>query len=849
MLFDADQRLTHYNRPVAQLLPKLAAQLQPGVKADALFVVVDHKAGDVVVAQRDEGSAQVTLTASRTPDGGFLVVAVAQSGGAIPQHAQTALLESSQSGLWEWDVGTGSLRVDDSWLVMLGGSGAGLGPLTFEMWQNWIHPSDLEAFHRTLDAVVQRRAEAFDLMFRMRHAAGHWVWVRSRGRVLVWSDQGAALVVAGVHQDVTAQKTVEQRLEQILEGAQVGTWQHDERSGHNRIDARWADMLGYTADELQVLTQGDLIGMLHPDDWDSLWRDQTLRRKDGVRKFDNEIRLRHKAGHWVWVLSRGRVTEWDETGEPLTTSGIHIDISQRKSLEQALARERDFLAALMETSVSGILALDANGVIIFANSEAESVLGRPLSALLGHRCDPAEWQLTEGNLAPLSLDRMPPVMAVRTGQTQRADRLGLRWPDGTQRMISVKAAPLTVPGVDVTVVCSITDVTDAVAAEAALHAAIERAEAGNRAKSEFLANMSHEIRTPLNGVVGMADVLGATLTRPDQRAMIETIQQSGGHLLHILNDILDLSKIESGVMTLDVQPFLPVDLAGRVEALHGPRAQSKGVVFSVQCDAGASRARLGDAKRVLQVLHNLVGNAVKFTETGTVRLTLMAGHGGPLLIAVTDTGIGMTARQGEMVFQDFVQADGSITRRFGGTGLGLPIVRKLVTMMGGVIRLDTALGRGTRIDVELPLPEVAQGPPSVAVVPQSLVGLRALVAEDNGTNRIILRSMLAGLGIDFVIVEDGDEAVAVWQPDRFDILLLDISMPRRDGVSALRDIQARALAAGVVCPPALAVTANAMTHHVADYLKAGFAGCLAKPMRLQDLTAAIAGAVFVQGAP
>ena len=850
LLFDANQTLTHHNQPAKRLLPALAAQLQPGVRVDALFGVVEGGAGGVSVVLRDPAlaSVQVTLTGSRTPDGGLLVVVVERSRGLIPQPEHIALLESSPSGVWEWDVEAGDLRVDDRWLDMLGRSRAALAPLTFEMWRRWIHPSDHEAFRLTLDEVVQRRTDMFNLMFRMRHAAGHWIWIRSRGRVQVWSETGAALVMAGVHLDVTEQKTVEQRLEQILEGAQVGTWQHDERSGHNRIDARWADMLGYTPDELLLLTQADLTGMLHPDDWDSLSRDQAQRRQDGAWKFDNEIRLRHKDGHWVWILSRGRVTDWDEAGEPLTTSGVHIDISQRKSLEQALARERDFLAALMETSISGILALDSNGMIIFANREAEKVLGRPLAELLGRTCYPAEWQLTDGNLVPLELDKMPPVMAIRSGQTQRGDRIGLNWPDGSRRMMAVNAAPLTVPGVDVTVVCSITDITDAVAAEATLHAAIERAEAGNRAKSEFLANMSHEIRTPLNGVVGMADVLGATLIRPDQRAMIETIQQSGGHLLQILNDILDLSKIESGLMALDMQPFLPADLARRVEALHGPRAQSKGVELSVLCDVGAARARMGDAKRVLQVLHNLIGNAVKFTETGEVRLTMVAQCGAPLLIEVTDTGIGMTAEQGELVFHDFVQADGSITRRFGGTGLGLPIVRKLVTMMGGVIRLDTAQGRGTRVQVELPLPEVEPIPQPVAVMPRTLAGLRALVAEDNGTNRIILRSMLATLGIDIAMVEDGDEAVGMWQPDRFDILLLDISMPRRDGLSALHDIRALALAAGVPCPPALAVTANAMTHHVADYLKAGFAGCVSKPMRLQDLAAAIAGAVNVQGA-
>jgi CheY-like chemotaxis protein/two-component sensor histidine kinase len=369
----------------------------------------------------------------------------------------------------------------------------------------------------------------------------------------------------------------------------------------------------------------------------------------------------------------------------------------------------------------------------------------------------------------------------------------------------------------------------------ALNMALQKAEAGSRAKSQFLATMSHEIRTPLNGVLGMAEMLGQTLNQPDQVAMVDTIRQSGELLLTILNDVLDLAKIESGRLVLEQRIFAPVELAERAIALQG--AQAPGLSLTVAGDRTALRR--GDDLRLMQVLHNLVGNAVKFTEHGGVQVTVDCDDPARLKIAVRDTGIGMTPGQLAHVFDDFTQADGSITRRFGGTGLGLTIVRRLVTAMDGVVHVRSTLGEGTEFLLDLPLPA---GVPDVVVpVPKvmasNLNGLRALVAEDNATNRLILGAMLKGLGMSATMAVDGMDAVEKWRAGAFDVLLLDISMPRKDGVTALGDI--RAMAGGGM-PPALAVTANAMAHDLDAYLAAGFNACVSKPIRQDKLAAAIA---------
>jgi signal transduction histidine kinase/FixJ family two-component response regulator len=387
-----------------------------------------------------------------------------------------------------------------------------------------------------------------------------------------------------------------------------------------------------------------------------------------------------------------------------------------------------------------------------------------------------------------------------------------------------------------------------------------RAEEASRLKSQFLANMSHEIRTPLNGVLGMAQLLEERLDPGAEREMAGTIRQSGGALLDILNDILDLAKIEAGRIELRSAPFDPAVLLERIERLHQPQAALKGVALTVRRGAGLDRALVGDEMRLTQVLHNLVGNAVKFTERGTVTIEA-SWHGaadgradGRLRIAVADTGIGMSPDQQARVFEDFVQADGAITRRYGGTGLGLSISRRLVALMGGTIGVDSQAGAGSRFEIDLPAARAAPGLaalpcPSAAgatAVAPDLAGLHVLVAEDNTTNQRVLTGMLGPSGVRLTVVGDGRAAVAAVAagltggPQPFDLLLLDIQMPGMDGVTALQAIRELTTARGHPAPPAIALTANVMPGQVAGYIAAGFCAHLGKPVRKAELLASVA---------
>jgi PAS domain S-box-containing protein len=373
-----------------------------------------------------------------------------------------------------------------------------------------------------------------------------------------------------------------------------------------------------------------------------------------------------------------------------------------------------------------------------------------------------------------------------------------------------------------------------------LHRAREAAEEASRTKSAFLAHMGHEIRTPLAGILGMTELLMDNLDRPEQMALARAVHQSGETLLTILNDLLDMSKIEAGKLDLEAVAFDPADLARHVSALYELRAEGKSLHYGVEVTAGAMGLRLGDPHRIAQILHNLLSNALKFTHIGGMTLSL---SGGPdtLVLSVRDSGIGMTQDQVARMLNPFEQADPQTTRRYGGTGLGMSIVARLVDMMGGRIEVQSSLGAGTEVQIHLPLPMVAAPqtdnpqPVSVPVDASALRGLRVLAADDNEINRHMLQGYLDRFGVDVTMVEDGTEALVRWEPGAFDLICLDISMPGLDGPAALQLIRAKAEAQGARVPPAIAITSNAMTHQIADYMAAGFAAHLGKPFRKDDL--------------
>ena len=375
----------------------------------------------------------------------------------------------------------------------------------------------------------------------------------------------------------------------------------------------------------------------------------------------------------------------------------------------------------------------------------------------------------------------------------------------------------------------------------------DAAEAANVLKSHFLANMSHEIRTPLNGVLAMAQIMAMGEMQPKQRERLGVIRQSGEALLTVLNDILDLSKIEAGRMELDITDFDTEELAGKLEAAHQAAATAKGLSFSVETTEAARGVRRGDAVRLQQILNNLLANAVKFTHGGEVRVLLDGegeGGGAGLKVSVTDTGIGVPSDKLPLLFQKFSQVDSSTTRQFGGTGLGLAICRELAQLMGGNVWAESLQGVGSTFFVSVPLQRVsasaAAAEPAGSSVPTDVSSLRILAAEDNATNQLVLKTVISTFGLDVDIVPDGQKAVEAWAGGDYDLILMDIQMPVMDGITATREIRAIEARTGRRRTPIVALSANAMVHQVKEYLNAGMDMHVAKPIQLAKLHAALA---------
>jgi len=512
-----------------------------------------------------------------------------------------------------------------------------------------------------------------------------------------------------------------------------------------------------------------------------------------------------------------------------------------------------FLDTIVENVPAMLFVKDGQtGRFLLANKAAEQALGVPRAELLGK--NDADFFPADQAAFFAAYDRA----VMESGELVTIDEEPLDTPHNGRRWLHTRkiAVPFEDGRRHLLTICE--DITERKASAAALAEALKNAEAASVAKSEFLANMSHEIRTPLNGVIGMADVLSRTPLDEKQRSMMQAILTSGRTLNLLLSDILDLSKIEAGHLELANEPLDLREAVTAAVAVFEAMARDKGVGFSLTfSDDFCARAR-GDGLRIRQVVANLTSNAVKFTSTGEIRIEASTydaedGRVG-LSVIVRDTGDGFDAEIGERLFERFRQADGSVTRKVGGTGLGLPIARQLARAMDGDIAWVARTGDGAAFTFEAVLhPATARdAAPAPSRAPPTDVGmdrkLRVLLAEDHPTNQQVVTLMLAGVA-DVVIANDGLAAVEAFERADYDVVLMDTQMPVMDGLEAITAIRLGEQHRGGRRTPIVSLTANAMPHQVKACLAAGADLHLAKPVTIDGLLAALEKALDLDAAP
>lgn len=649
----------------------------------------------------------------------------------------------------------------------------------------------------------------------------------------------------------------EARFRLVSELAQEAIWDVDLQTGRMQHNRNFNQILGL-GDDLTERPLGEFLERIHPDD-------QARRAKAFEHAVQNDVdfastyRVCHRDGHDVWVEDSARVVSRDAAGQAVRVLGAFVDVT-----EQLLAQK-----ALSEANARLRLSLDTAQMAWYEADPASqtAVCDERTFALWGVAPD------QRSNPLPLRslLQRVHPddrtwvserIVEVLRSQSDVALEFRLLHDDGEVYHVGQNAR--LVPGADgqpPKIVCVAHDITERKRYEAELIRAKEDALAGTRAKSEFLSTISHEIRTPLNGVMGGLQMLELLGVSPQAHPYLAAGLESSKLLLNVLNDVLDFSKIEAGRLDLDPTPTRLTATLHTVEQTFQTVPRDPGVALTFACDADLDRPLLVDDMRLRQVMTNLINNALKFTHHGQVEVSAKAlarrGNSVSVEVSVHDTGIGMSPEVLAKLFTPFSQADGSLTRRYGGSGLGLSICKRLVEAMGGVIRVDSKVGEGSTFTVALDLPladlptaSATWSPPAdhasaeprskgptapdagaAAAVARPLANCRVLVVDDVSTNRLVARALLEHYGATVYEADNGSQAVSMLRDQAVpaDLVLMDLQMPVMGGLEATRLLRASGQP-GLESLPVVAMTGNVATSDRDEAMSAGMSGVIAKPL-------------------
>ncbi|WP_157400085.1 MULTISPECIES: PAS domain-containing hybrid sensor histidine kinase/response regulator [Ramlibacter] len=663
------------------------------------------------------------------------------------------------------------------------------------------------------------------------------------GLLLVYS--GAFLLSRRARQraelaSLQSHQAAESRFRVVFEQAPLGVVMVDASSGRIvEANQRFAEIVGHSHEDLPGMAP---VRFTHPDDRAEI-RTQIERLQLGESQvFRLNMRYVHSDGSVIWVSLTASPVKVADAAAPRFLFIVE-DITARMSIEERLRISEQRHRLLADNAIDVIMTMDLAGRFSYVSPSVERLLGYTVDEMLSQTLSDV---LTPPSLATVEgyFDRLRAAQG-GGGALFFRDELECRCKDGATVWVELTVSPLLRPDDSLVEILGVArDISERRRYEVELRGAYDAAEAANAAKSEFLAHMSHEIRTPMNAVLGLAQVLQREPLANNQRDMVARIRGAGQSLLSILNDVLDLSKVEAGQLRIEPRPFELSSLLADIDSLMGQAANAKGLTLRVALPDTGADLLLGDGLRLEQVLLNLIGNAIKFTERGEVTLITSCSErneaGLRLRFEVRDNGIGIVPEALERLFEPFAQADAGISRRYGGTGLGLSICKRLVELMGGQIGATSEPGQGSCFWFELPMllaeAQAAPALPGRPVRPMGpcLVGAHLLVVDDSAMNRDLVDRALRQEGARVSLAADGQQAVQILsnRSDAFDGVLMDVQMPVMDGLTAIRMIRDKL---GMVDLPIIAFTAGVGAKQQAAAREAGANDVLPKPMDLDEM--------------
>ena len=745
------------------------------------------------------------------------------------QERLSQAVKAGRVGLWDWKLNTQQVYFSPEYKQQLGYTDDEFDN-NFKEWRSRVHPEDLEFVMQQVQDFVQGRNNTHEIEFRFRHKDGSYRWILTQAS-LIYNAQGEPERMLGSHIDITKRKQAEQnlieseaRFRSFFEQAPLPYQSLDEQGRFLAANRAWSEALGYRQDEVIGKSFADFLA----DEFKPHFSKNFSRFKNAGEIHGVHFMMRHKDQSLVEVEFDGRIA-YDQEGSFLQTHCLLDNISERKRIEEELRQAKQVLQqsnieleqkieirtrelAETETKYRTVADftydwetwVDNEGRLIYCSPSAERITGYPSQAFFDNP------QLMVDIIHPEDA----PAVAEHFQYVQQGDE-----PESLQyRFVKKSGEVCWMEHVCQSVYdeqgnhfgrrASNRDVTDRIRAEQALVKSRDDAEAAARSKSAFLANMSHEIRTPMNAVLGMTHLMLQDPLTMVQQDRLAKIRSAGNHLLTLINDILDLSKIDADKLELELINFRADLVLHNVASILGWQVKQKGLELVVENEL-PPLLLLGDSTRLTQVFLNIAGNAVKFTDEGSVTLRvsveLERETEASLLFEVIDTGIGMTKKQQTNLFNAFDQADSSISRRFGGTGLGLALSMKLVKAMDGDLGVDSVIGEGSRFwfrvvlqkgsgepepDIQLLNYNESESESASESLRHSHPGKTILLAEDDAINQEVAVGLLQSVGLEVNVVGDGAQAVEVLQKSKHpDLILMDMQMPVMDGLEATRRIR------------------------------------------------------------